>query len=312
VTVRDRPSTGRSRAYGRLIEPIGLAAGRGPVVLVARGDETASAPQTLTAAAAFAGRVAHHTRVDLRLGRTLAASARIARELDATLVVVSAMESRWDPHFWSARTASWLVARTGSPVASVSPAFAALPRTCVAAVDFSAASLRAVQCALLMLDTCGTLILTHVRPARHLTRPQHAVRGAVGGYRVADLFERLRAELRDEAPPGAVISAQTESGGIVDQILSVAREVEADLIAVGMHPTRVTNRLFDLGSAAALLRRATCTVLASPAPRPVAAVRRDRWSRYWTTSPDLSEPPVPFDTTFEGAKEARRWWPAEP
>ena len=90
--------------------------------------------------------------------------------------------------------------------------------------------------------------------------------------------------LWDDAPFGAVIATQMESGGIVDEVLSVAWEVEADLIAVGVEPPRVTNRGFDFGSAASLLHRATCTVLASPAPRS-SVIGRDRWRRYRTSSP---------------------------
>jgi nucleotide-binding universal stress UspA family protein len=161
----------------------------------------------------------------------------------------------------------------------VSPALAALPRTCVAAVDFSVASVRAVRLALLALDDCGTLTLVYVAPLLDLSRPQRAVPWAVRGADVAGLFERLRVDLGDYARPGTVIETRMESGGIVDEVLSVAREVEADLIAVGVHPPRVTNRLFDFGSAASLLHRATCTVLASPAPRPPSSlVYRFGWA----------------------------------
>jgi hypothetical protein len=135
-----------------------------------------------------------------------------------------------------------------------------------------------------MLDDCGTQTLIYVAPLLDLSWPQHAVPCAVRGADVAGLFDRLRMDLWDYAPLGAAIETQMASAGIVDEVLSVAREVEADLIAVGVPPPRVTNRLLDFGLAATLLRRATCTVLASPAPRS-SVIGRDRWRRYRTSSP---------------------------
>jgi hypothetical protein len=150
-SARDRGNSHRSR--------------RGPVVLAAPEDETSRAAET------FARRVADRAHVELHVGPTTSGSARIARDLDATLVVVPAMSHRWVPRGGSAQSASRLVARTGCPVASVSPALAARPRTCIAAVDFSVASGRAVRLALLVLDDCGTLTLIYVAPLLDLSRP---------------------------------------------------------------------------------------------------------------------------------------------
>jgi hypothetical protein len=72
-----------------------------------------------------------------------------------------------------------------------------------------------------------------------------------------------------------------EPGGIVDEVLSVAREVEADLIAVGVHPPRVTNRVFDFGSAASLAsRRVHC-------PRVSGAALLSHWTGPLAPIPDI-------------------------
>jgi len=270
-----------------VIEPIGPRARRGPVVLVRLGNEGSPA------AATFAARVAHHAQVDLRVAQTWASSITSARELDATMLVVSALPDRWVPRRMAARRASWLVARTGCVVASISPTLSGLPRTCVAAVDFSAASIRAAQMALLVLQDCGTLVLVHVRPAYHLSSAQHSVRSAGTSDDVAVQFKRLRAELWEYAPPGAVIDTQMESGETVDQVLSVAREVEADLVAVGVHAPRARNRLFDFGTAARALRRASCSVLASPVARVTRAFHVDSGRQYWATAPEWLEAALP-------------------
>ena len=270
-----------------MIEPIGPRARRGPVVLVRVGDEVSPA------AATFAARAARHTRVDLRVSHTWASSVTTARELDATVIVVSALPDRWVPRRIAARRTSWLVARTGCAVVSVSPTLSVLPRICVAAMDFSAASIRAAQMALLVLQDCGMLVLVHVRPAHDLSSAQHSARSAGTSDDIAVRFKRLRAELGECAPPGTVIDTQMESGETVGQVLSVAREVEADLVAVGVHSARVRNRIVDFGTAARTLRRAPCSVLASPVARVTRAFRGDGSSRYWATAPEWPESTAP-------------------
>jgi nucleotide-binding universal stress UspA family protein len=156
----------------------------------------------------------------------------------------------------------------------------------VAAIDFSVASIRAAQVALLVMGDCGTLMLVHVRPAHDLSSAQHTVRSAATNDVIAARFKRLRAELAEHAPAGAVIETQMESGGIVHQVLSVAREVGADMIAVGMHSPRARTLTIDLGTAASLLRRAPCSVLASPVSRVARIFGGGTGSRYWATAPE--------------------------
>jgi nucleotide-binding universal stress UspA family protein len=156
-------------------------------------------------------------------------------------------------------------------------------------MDFSPASIRAVQLALLIIEDCGTLTLVHVRPANDLSSAQHTARSARTSDEIADRFTRLAVQLRDFAPPGVVIETQMESGEVVDQVLSVAREVDAQLIAIGVHAARMRNRIVDYGFAADTLRRASCSVLASPATRVARVFRDDNESHYWTTAPDESE-----------------------
>ena len=265
-----------------MIEAIRSTPRRGPVVLATSTDDTS------LAAAVFARRVANRAGVALRVAATPSESVRVARVFGATVVVVPAPPHRRVSRGVSGEIAPWVVARSGCPVASVSPELDHLPRTCVAAVDFSDASIRAVQSALLMLDDCGKLLLVYVAPLRNLSRPRHAESGAILRADIDGLFERLQVELRAYAPLGAAIEAQVETGEMIDEVLSVAREVEADLIAVGVR-SRVTDRLFDFGSATRLLDRATCTVVASPAHRSSHAIWPDGWHPQWISSPDWFE-----------------------
>ena len=253
---------------------------RGPIVLALGAEETSSVAVT------FARLAARRASVDLRTGQTPSSSARTARELDATMIVISALPDRWGPLGMSARRASWLIAHTGCAVVAVSPTLTTLPRRCVAAIDFSLASIHAAEMALLMLEDCGTLTLVHVRPARDLSSAQHTARGAVTTDAIAAHFKRLRADLLEHAPAGTVIETQMESGEIVEQILSVAREVEADLIVVGVHSRRAIDRIIDFGTAAQLLRRAPCSVLASPVSRVARVFRGESGSAYWATAPE--------------------------
>ena len=126
-------------------------------------------------------------------------------------------------------------------------------------------------------------MLVYVAPLRNLSRPRHA-ESAILHAHIDALFERLQVELRAYAPLGAAIEAQVETGEKIEEVLSVAEEVEADLIAVGVR-SRVTDRLFDFGSATRLLERATCSVVASPAPRSSHAVWPSGWRPRWPSQP---------------------------
>jgi hypothetical protein len=90
----------------------------------------------------------------------------------------------------------------------------------------------------------------------------------------ARLFERLREELRPYVPAGVTVETRNRGGAVLSQLLGVADDVGAEMIAVGTHGPGVVERFF-LGSVATnALRAATGrSVLVAPAPSPVECGR---------------------------------------
>jgi nucleotide-binding universal stress UspA family protein len=168
------------------------------------------------------------------------------------------------------------------PVVSVPPGFAALPRSVVVAVDFSPASVRAAQTALLLLPPGGTLSLLHVIPPLLGDAPLRDAEGRDPADAVQSMFGRLRDELRPYAPPDVTIETLVRTDDDIDGILAGAAAVGADVIAVGTHGPRLVERLFVGSVASSVLHSATQTVLAAPPPS--AAEALDLWLRITRTA----------------------------
>jgi nucleotide-binding universal stress UspA family protein len=151
-------------------------------------------------------------------------------------------------------------------VLSVAPGSAGLLRTIVAAVDFSPASIRAVEAGILAMEEGGTLILTHVPLGVNLSHPVRDTSGAVFGLDVVQAFERLRDELRPLLPPNATLETRQLSGRVAPELLALANSVSADLLTVGVHSRNVVERLFVGSVATKLIHGAPSSVLASPTP----------------------------------------------
>ena len=211
--------------------------------------------------------------LDVRIGQPTSEIARVAHEIDATLIVVGAAPHRRLRHLVSGQRASQILRRSSCPVVSVAPALTSLPRQVVAAVDFSPASIRAVQSALLVADDYATLTLVHVTPPTDLSRPLEAASGGMVGGSVAGSFERLRDELRAYLPPGVTVETRIEFGAVIDDVLAIGEEVEADLIAVGTRGPNVIEQFFVGSVAADTLHLATSSVIASPPPSAGESVR---------------------------------------
>ncbi|HET7459242.1 MAG TPA: DUF5335 family protein, partial [Gemmatimonadaceae bacterium] len=76
----------------------------------------------------------------------------------------------------------------------------------------------------------------------------------------------LRDELRPHAPPTATVETRTRDGSALGELLAVADEVGADMLAVGTHGPGLIERLFVGSVAAGAIRAAGRTVLVAPAP----------------------------------------------
>ena len=225
--------------------------------------------------------------------RTLAG---VAREHESSMIVVGAgrREQRGRVVFGGDR-ALRVVRSANRPVLVVAPDFHELPKTVVVGIDFSPPSVRAARAALLLVGTEGRLVLVHVRPAIDLmpspipTIGSQSYDALVAVWRrqaeadAAQLFEHLREELRPYVPAGVTVETRTRGGAVLSQLLGVADDVGAEMIAVGTHGPGVVERFF-LGSVATnALRASGRTVLVAPPPSPVEAARIDLRLRGTTT-----------------------------
>jgi nucleotide-binding universal stress UspA family protein len=204
--------------------------------------------------------------VHLRFGSIADEIAYVAQERNATLIVVGAAPHRRLNRIIGGEQAVHILRASSVPVLSVPPGFAALPQRIVAAVDFSPASVRAAQAALLLLPPGGTLALLHVIPPLLGDAPLRDAEGRDPADAVQSMFGRLRDELRAYVPADVTIETLVRTDDDTDGILAGAAAVDADLIAVGTHGPRLVERIFVGSVASSILHAAPQTVLAVPPP----------------------------------------------
>jgi len=209
-----------------------------------------------------------------------------AREHDSTIIVVGLGKHDRLNRLPGGERALHILRSADRPVLAVAPDAVALPKTAIVGMDFSAASVRAARAALMTIAEEGLLVLVHVRPLIDLL-PLYATKEhsresyetLLEDWRVksdketATLFARLREELRRYAPKGVTIETQTRSGAVLEQLLAVADETGAHLVAVGTHGPGAIERFFIGSVATEVLRHAQRSVLVAPAPDAAEAAR---------------------------------------
>jgi nucleotide-binding universal stress UspA family protein len=207
-------------------------------------------------------------RVHVMFGDVSSEIGAFARRVSATIVVVGSAPHRRFGHVVAGNRAAHVLRSAPCPVLSVPPAFTALPRTVVAAVDFGPSSVRAAQAALLLVAPGGTVVMTHVLPPMEPA----ALSGATGRDAAADVparFDRLRDALAPCVPAGVTIETRCVTADPAEGILAAADDADGELIAVGTHGPGLAARAL-LGSVAErVLHDAQLAVLASP-PNPSA------------------------------------------
>jgi nucleotide-binding universal stress UspA family protein len=208
--------------------------------------------------------------------------ARVAAQRSATLVVVGAAPHQRLNHMVAGERAVRVLRSSTVPVLSVPPGFEALPRNVVVAVDFSPASVRAAETALLLVAGGGTLTLLHVVSPLLGDAPLRDLEGRDPAAAVQTLFGRLRDELRPCVPDDVTVETRVRTDYDVEGIVETASNIDADLIAVGTHGPRLLERMFIGSVASSVLHAAAQAVLASPPPP--AAEALEIWRRLTGTA----------------------------
>ena len=209
-----------------------------------------------------------------------------ARDHDATMIVVGLGKHGGLNRFPGGERALQILRSADRPVFAVAPSAIALPETAVVGMDFSAASVRAARAALLSLASGGLLVLVHVRPFVDLLplyatseHSRESYETLMRSYRmrtdrqIAAEFTRLRDELRPYTPDGVTIETQTRTGTVTEELLAVANDAGAQLVAVGTHGPGAIERFFVGSVATEVLRHAGRSVLVAPEPPAAEAAR---------------------------------------
>ena len=210
--------------------------------------------------------------VHARFGSVALETATVARERNASFIVVGASPRQRLNRIVAGERAVQVLRAATCPVLSVPPGFATLPRNIVVAVDFAPASVRAAQAALLMLGAGGTLTLLHVVPPLMSDAPLRDPSGRDPAMAVQTMFDRLRNELRPYVPNGVTVETQVLTTDAVDGIVAHASALGADLVAVGTRGPGLLERLFVGSVASSIVHAAPQAVLAVPPPSPAEAL----------------------------------------
>ena len=212
-------------------------------------------------------------RVSVRHGQPAHEVARAAQALDATMIIVNSTSPAGIVRTMAGIFTTEVVRRSTCPVLAVTAPLTRPPRNIVAAVDFSPASIRAVQAAAMVADDGAILSLVHVPVPVRFARSRVDSSGAPIGADPATLFNRLEAELRPYAPGNLTFERVVAEGSTSSAILERGRTQAADMIVAGTHGPNRLERLFVGSTAATLLHLSPCAVLIAPAPPPAERVR---------------------------------------
>jgi nucleotide-binding universal stress UspA family protein len=137
-----------------------------------------------------------------------------------------------------------------------------MSKNAVVAMDFGESSVRAAHESLRLLAPGGRLHLVHVKWGYNTTPLRDSEWERAYRYGVEHGFDRLRTELVER--PDVTITTDFIHGGVVTSILQTAKQVGADLVALGSHSQTVIDRLVIGSTPSEVLRESTCSVLIAP------------------------------------------------
>jgi nucleotide-binding universal stress UspA family protein len=212
--------------------------------------------------------------------------AAYSRRIGADLILVS-QHGHGSSSYWNAGAFAAELGRSVQCPAIAVPRHTRTPiaddalfKNVVCAVDFSEASLRALERALaLVQQSAGKITLLHVLEGFPYETVYSGSR-AFGVRRDYDVrVRRANRQLRALIPPDALnwceIDAETVSGMPHDAIIAVATERSANLIVMGSRRRPRLEQLLAGSTVKRVLLRATCPVLIVPLPSRGAAAAVD-------------------------------------
>jgi len=208
-------------------------------------------------------------------GDPVVAVAEYARVNSADLVVVG-QNGRRGSRFWSSGVLATDIARAvASPTLTVSntpvsdtnaaPSFSNI----VCAIDFSVASLRALNEALrIAQQSGGRVTLLHVLEGfpYDTYSGSRAFRPVDGRARADKVKRELQALVPPEALNWCEVDTEVVSGVPHEAINAIATARKANLIMIGRPPASRLDRIVMASTLSGVLRRAPCPVLAIPGP----------------------------------------------
>ncbi|MHB1223426.1 MAG: universal stress protein [Gemmatimonadaceae bacterium] len=200
--------------------------------------------------------------VEIESGTVAGTLARVAAGAEARLVVMGASRHTTLDQLLGTETTLQVLREVDRPVLVVRPTFDALPRRVLVATDFGPAACRAADEALALLPRGGILTLAHVLPRSGDRLPPRATWGSRDGRRASELLDELAYRL--DPPAGVSVEPVELTGDPAEAILSHAAATGAELIGMGVSGTPFQQRMFVGSVSTSLLRRASCSVLASP------------------------------------------------
>jgi nucleotide-binding universal stress UspA family protein len=267
----------------------GVMLGGTPIYMpeVEDARRTARMERVLAYVSRFSGGAAPPS-IHVRFGAIAEEIAEVARDRSATMIIVGAAPHQRVNHIVAGQRAVHVLRASRVPVLSVPPGFGALPRNILVAVDFSPASIRAAQTALLFLGNGGSLTLLHVLSPLLGDAPLRDIAGCNPTDTVQTLFARARAELQPYVPGHVTIETRVRTDDDADGIVRCANSIGADLIVVGTHGPRLLERVFLGSVASSVVHSAAQAVLAVPPPSSSDALAL--WLRLTGTATS-SEPP---------------------
>ena len=204
----------------------------------------------------------------LRVGRPAAVIAEVARERDASFILLAMDGERSECH----PTGTELIQLCDRPILHVKGP--ELPKTAVVGIDFRESSLEAAHAAAGLVGPEGTVHLVHVQPRLDFPAAMVWDWSECYGTEVADGFRRLREALA--ATGFGRVEEHVGDGDPATELIRYARAVDADLLAIGGDGYLFRGRILMGRVAQQLVREATVTVLTTPAspawaPQPAAA-----------------------------------------